>query len=193
MTDPQKPPTLWQVIASVSASFFGVQSSKNRERDFKHGKAAHFIVIGLLATGVFVDLGELETGCDRLEQSENLAAADHRKITVSGEHERFLKRMGDFGAFGRPMGIARQHDMAAAAKQPRQALEGFAPHYHRSTQGQPLEALEVARDPPRHLAAARDRTITRAGNDKGNVPSAHSRSSRVTWPILRPSRASALP
>ena len=54
MTDPQKPPTLWQVIASVSASFFGVQSSKNRERDFKHGKAAHFIVIGLLATGVFV-------------------------------------------------------------------------------------------------------------------------------------------
>jgi hypothetical protein len=49
-----KPPTLWQTIASVSAAFFGVQSSKNRERDFKHGKAAHFIVVGLVATAAFV-------------------------------------------------------------------------------------------------------------------------------------------
>ena len=54
MTNEPKPPTLWQTIASVAASFFGVQSSKNRERDFKHGKAAHFIVVGLVATGVFV-------------------------------------------------------------------------------------------------------------------------------------------
>jgi hypothetical protein len=50
----EKPPTLWQTIASVAASFFGVQSSKNRERDFKHGKAAHFIVVGVVATAVFV-------------------------------------------------------------------------------------------------------------------------------------------
>jgi hypothetical protein len=49
-----QPPTLWQVIASVSASFFGVQSSKNRERDFKHGKPAQFIAIALVATAVFV-------------------------------------------------------------------------------------------------------------------------------------------
>ena len=54
MSEEQKAPTLWQVIASVGASFFGVQSSKNRERDFKHGKAAHFIVVGLLATAAFV-------------------------------------------------------------------------------------------------------------------------------------------
>jgi hypothetical protein len=53
---PEKAPTLGQVIASVLASFFGVQSSKNRERDFKHGKAAHFIVVGLLATAAFVGL-----------------------------------------------------------------------------------------------------------------------------------------
>ena len=51
-----KPPTLGQTIASVLASFFGVQSSKNRERDFKHGKASHFILIGLLATATFVAL-----------------------------------------------------------------------------------------------------------------------------------------
>jgi len=46
--------TLWQTMASVGAAFFGVQSSKNRERDFKHGKASHFIVIGLVATAVFI-------------------------------------------------------------------------------------------------------------------------------------------
>ena len=56
MDDPRQQPrqTLWQTIASVSAAFFGVQSSKNRERDFKHGKAVHFIVIGLVATAVFI-------------------------------------------------------------------------------------------------------------------------------------------
>jgi hypothetical protein len=54
-TDPQRPPhTLWDTVRSVGASFFGVQNSKNRERDFKHGKAAHFIVVGLVATAVFV-------------------------------------------------------------------------------------------------------------------------------------------
>ena len=54
VTEEPKPPTLWQTVASVGAAFFGVQSSKNRERDFKHGKASHFIVIGLVATAVFI-------------------------------------------------------------------------------------------------------------------------------------------
>ncbi|TJY60964.1 DUF2970 domain-containing protein [Sinimarinibacterium sp. CAU 1509] len=49
-----KAPTIWQTFTSVSASFFGVQSSKNRERDFKHGKASHFIVIGILMTIGFI-------------------------------------------------------------------------------------------------------------------------------------------
>jgi uncharacterized membrane protein YhdT len=47
-------PTFWQVIISVLAAFFGVQSDKNRERDFKHGKPIHFIVAGLLLTLVFI-------------------------------------------------------------------------------------------------------------------------------------------
>lgn len=46
--------SLWQTLKSVNASFFGVQSSANRERDFKHGKAHHFIIIGMLMTVVFI-------------------------------------------------------------------------------------------------------------------------------------------
>ena len=45
---------LWAVMKSVSAAFFGVQSSKNRERDFVHGKASHYILVGLLATFTFI-------------------------------------------------------------------------------------------------------------------------------------------
>lgn len=56
MAEEQKPPTLGQTIASVAASFFGVQSGKNRERDFKRGNPVHFIVIGLLATATFIGL-----------------------------------------------------------------------------------------------------------------------------------------
>lgn len=47
-------PTLWQVIKSVGASFFGVQSPTNRERDFRHGKPHHFIIVGVLMTLVFI-------------------------------------------------------------------------------------------------------------------------------------------
>ncbi len=50
----EKPPTLGQTIASVGASFFGVQSSKNRERDFKRGNPMLFIGIAIGATMVFV-------------------------------------------------------------------------------------------------------------------------------------------
>lgn len=47
-------PTLWQTIASVAASFFGVQNRRNRQRDFSRGKPLHFILVGLLMTLAFV-------------------------------------------------------------------------------------------------------------------------------------------
>lgn len=47
-------PGLRQVVGSVLASFIGVQSSKNRERDFRHGKFSHFVIVGLVLTGLFV-------------------------------------------------------------------------------------------------------------------------------------------
>ncbi|HEY9547335.1 MAG TPA: DUF2970 domain-containing protein [Solimonas sp.] len=46
--------TLWQTMTSVAASMFGVQSSKNRRRDFTHGNPLHFIVVGLLMVGLFI-------------------------------------------------------------------------------------------------------------------------------------------
>ena len=53
--DPQnKPPTFWQMLQSVLAAAFGVQSGKNRARDFTHGKPSHFIALGVLFTVIFV-------------------------------------------------------------------------------------------------------------------------------------------
>lgn len=46
--------TFWQVLGSTLAAAFGVQSSKNRQRDFTHGKASHFILMGIGFTVVFV-------------------------------------------------------------------------------------------------------------------------------------------
>lgn len=54
MDDPDnKPPTFWQVLHSVMAAAFGVQSGKNRARDFTHGKPSQFLILGLLFTLCF--------------------------------------------------------------------------------------------------------------------------------------------
>lgn len=50
----EQPPTIWQVTKSVAAAFFGVQSEQNRQRDFTRGKPMQFIIIGLVATALFV-------------------------------------------------------------------------------------------------------------------------------------------
>ena len=42
------------IVKSVMASFFGVQSDKNRRRDFQQGKASHFIVVGIVMTVLFI-------------------------------------------------------------------------------------------------------------------------------------------
>lgn len=46
-----KPPTFLQMLHSVLRS--GVQSGKNRARDFTHGKPSHFVILGILSTVVF--------------------------------------------------------------------------------------------------------------------------------------------
>ena len=43
-----------QVVSSVFAAGLGVQSSKNRERDFKQGRVGVFIVAGIVFTLLFM-------------------------------------------------------------------------------------------------------------------------------------------
>ncbi|WP_339668065.1 DUF2970 domain-containing protein [Dasania marina] len=52
--DDEKKPSITQVMASVMSAFFGVQSSKNKERDFKHGNHRVFIIMGLVTTALFI-------------------------------------------------------------------------------------------------------------------------------------------
>ncbi|HZR37719.1 MAG TPA: DUF2970 domain-containing protein [Nevskia sp.] len=56
MSESQDPrePGLARAIGSAIAAAFGVQSGRNRERDFKHGKARNFIIAGVLFTLVFI-------------------------------------------------------------------------------------------------------------------------------------------
>ena len=43
-----------QIIGSVFAAGLGVQSSKNRERDFKQGRAGVFTAAGIVFTLLFI-------------------------------------------------------------------------------------------------------------------------------------------
>ena len=56
MEPPSRPPKVgWlQTVASVLSSFFGVQSSRNRARDFQGGSPLRFIVVGLALTLGFI-------------------------------------------------------------------------------------------------------------------------------------------
>ncbi len=46
--------SLGSVIRSVSASMFGVQSSKKHAEDFSEGNISSYVVVGLVATVLFV-------------------------------------------------------------------------------------------------------------------------------------------
>jgi len=59
MSDSQKPSrdektNLATVVKSVFAAIFGVQSNKNRERDFKQGDATNFIIVGVVMVFLMV-------------------------------------------------------------------------------------------------------------------------------------------
>lgn len=47
-------PNLLQTISSILAALFGVQSAKNRERDFTKGDAGNFIGVYVVLVVVFV-------------------------------------------------------------------------------------------------------------------------------------------
>ncbi|WP_281559860.1 DUF2970 domain-containing protein [Thalassomonas sp. RHCl1] len=45
---------LKETMKSVGAAFIGVQSDKNRQRDFSKGKFSHFLIGGFIAVTLFV-------------------------------------------------------------------------------------------------------------------------------------------
>lgn len=47
-------PNLLSIVGSTLAAAFGVQSSKNRERDFQHGNIWVYIAAGVIFTTIFV-------------------------------------------------------------------------------------------------------------------------------------------
>ena len=49
-----QPLSFREMLQSVLAAAFGVQSGKNRSRDFSRGKPSHFIILGVLFTAIFV-------------------------------------------------------------------------------------------------------------------------------------------
>lgn len=46
--------TFRQLVGTVLCAAFGVQSSKNRERDFTYGKASTFVVAGIVFSLLFI-------------------------------------------------------------------------------------------------------------------------------------------
>jgi hypothetical protein len=54
MSGDEKRLSLFQVFGSVLSSFLGVQKNATRERDFRHGRARDFIIVGIVLTLVFI-------------------------------------------------------------------------------------------------------------------------------------------
>ena len=50
----EKKNSMKDTIKSVGAAFIGVQSDKNRTKDFNNGKLSHFILAGVLAVILFI-------------------------------------------------------------------------------------------------------------------------------------------
>lgn len=50
----ESPPGFWNIVLSTLAAAIGVQSNKNRQRDFAHGRPLAFIVAGILFTVLFI-------------------------------------------------------------------------------------------------------------------------------------------
>ena len=42
------------LVGSIVSAAFGVQSSRNRNRDFKHGRFRNYVITALIFVGVFI-------------------------------------------------------------------------------------------------------------------------------------------
>lgn len=46
--------SLFKVVLSVMSAMVGIQSNKNRERDFVKGRPAAYIIVGIIMTLLFI-------------------------------------------------------------------------------------------------------------------------------------------
>lgn len=53
-TENTKKVSLLSIMSSVIAASFGVQTNKNRERDFEKGKFHHFVIGGIVFAVLFI-------------------------------------------------------------------------------------------------------------------------------------------
>ncbi len=52
--DSEQKPGALHLIGSVLSAAVGIQSNKNRERDFKHGKLRTFVIAGVIFVALFI-------------------------------------------------------------------------------------------------------------------------------------------
>lgn len=52
--DQDRPLSTRELVSSIAAAAFGVQSQEKRERDFSRGSARQFVIAGLVGTALFV-------------------------------------------------------------------------------------------------------------------------------------------
>ena len=50
----KKKVSFFSTMSSVAAASFGVQTNKNRERDFEQGKFHHFVIGGIVFAVLFI-------------------------------------------------------------------------------------------------------------------------------------------
>ncbi|RWU08858.1 DUF2970 domain-containing protein [Pseudidiomarina gelatinasegens] len=53
-SDQPSKPGFFDIVVSVLAALFGVQSDKNRQRDFNHGNPAIYVAVGAVFVILFV-------------------------------------------------------------------------------------------------------------------------------------------
>jgi len=53
-TESDEKPGFTDIVKSTLAAALGVQSNKNRERDFKHGSIKTFAIAGIIFTVIFI-------------------------------------------------------------------------------------------------------------------------------------------
>jgi hypothetical protein len=88
-----------------------------------------------------------------------------RKVGIWDE---WADENGDLGAFGGPLGVASQHDVASPGQQPGKALERPSAHDHRLAHGHRLEAALLAGNVPGDDMVEPDHAIVGSGEIEGD-------------------------